>query len=254
MKIEGLEGRTALVTAAGQNVGRRVALAFAEAGANVVINGLSDLSKIEGVAEEAERFGVKALPILADCSQWQSVATMVEAAIKVFGSLDVAVSAVGIRPYQAFHEISIEDWDRVVRTNLNSAFYVDRAVLPHMRAKRFGRIIHMAGSDALFPLENRAHVVATKHALHGLAKAIALEYGPEGITANSVAPGWVSTQRNPDWFPNLKDTVAELEKTLPLRHLGEVEDISNACIYLASDMGKFITGQMIHINGGEFMI
>lgn len=112
----------------------------------------------------------------------------------------------------------------------------------------------MAGSDALFPLENRAHVVATKHALHGLAKAIALEYGPEGVTANSVAPGWVSTQRNPDWFPNLNDTVAELEKTLPLRHLGDVEDISNACIYLASDMGKFITGQMIHINGGEFMI
>lgn len=82
----------------------------------------------------------------------------------------------------------------------------------------------MAGSDALFPLPNRAHVVATKYALHGLAKAIALEYGPEGITANSVAPGWVSTQRNPEWFPNLKDTVAELEKTLPLRHLRNVEE------------------------------
>ena len=253
MQIQGLAGRTALVTAAGQNVGRQVALAFAQAGANVVTNGLSDLRKLEKVALEAESFGVKALPILADCSGWSAVSSMVDAAIDAFGSVDVAVSAVGIRPHQPFHEISIEDWDRVVRTNLNSAFYVDRAVIPHMRSKRFGRIIHMAGSDALFPLENRAHVVATKHALHGLAKAIALEYGPEGITANSVAPGWISTQRNPEWFPNLQDRISGLEKTLPLRHLGDVEDISNACIYLASSMGKFVTGQMIHINGGEFM-
>lgn len=96
MQIQGLDGKTALATAAGQNVGRRVALAFAEAGPNVVINGLSDLGKIEGVAEEAERFGVKALPILADCSQWSSVATMVEGAVKAYGSLDVAVSTVGI--------------------------------------------------------------------------------------------------------------------------------------------------------------
>jgi 3-oxoacyl-[acyl-carrier protein] reductase len=253
MKIEGLAGRTALITAAGQNVGRRVALAFAEAGANVVINGLSDLAKLEKVALEAERFGVKAMPILADCSVWSCVSGMVEAAVNAFGSVDVAVSAVGIRPHQAFHEISIEDWDRVIRTNLNSAFYVDRAVIPHMRSKSFGRIIHMTGSDALFPLENRAHVVATKHALHGLAKAIALEYGPDGITANSVAPGWISTKRNPEWFPDLREKLTGLEKTLPLRRLGDVEDVSNACIYLASDMGKFVTGQMIHINGGEFM-
>jgi 3-oxoacyl-[acyl-carrier protein] reductase len=180
MQIQGLAGKTALVTAAGQNVGRRVALAFAEAGANVVINGLNDFGKLEKVAIEAERFVIKALPILADCSDWSSVSAMVETAIGTFGTVDVAVSAVGIRPHQAFHDISIEDWDRVVKTNLNSAFYIDRAVLPYMRKKRFGRIIHMAGSDALFPLENRAHVVATKNALHGLAKAIALEYGPEG--------------------------------------------------------------------------
>ena len=253
MQVEGLAGRTAIVTAAGQNVGRAVALAFAKAGANVVINGLSDLSKIEEVAHEVEKHGVRSLPILADCADWDSVQAMINKAVGVFGSVDIAVSAVGIRPHQAFHDISVEDWDKVIRTNLNSAFYIDRAVLPGMRAQHFGRIIHMAGSDALFPLENRAHVVASKHALHGLAKAIALEYGPEGITANSVAPGWVVTNRNPAWFPELHGTITHLEKTLPLRHLGDVDDISNACIYLASDMGKFVTGQMLHINGGEFM-
>jgi NAD(P)-dependent dehydrogenase (short-subunit alcohol dehydrogenase family) len=253
MKIEGLQGRTAIVTAAGQNVGKAVALAFAKAGANVVINGLAHLDKIEQVAREAEAFGVRALPILADCADWPSVEKMVAQAIAAFGAIDIAVAAVGIRPRQAFHEISVEDWDRVVGTNLNSAFYLDRAVLPGMRQRKFGRIIHMAGSDAQFPLANRAHVVASKHALHGLAKAIALEYGPEGITANSVAPGWVDTDRKLEWFPDLQDTLSHLRQTLPLRHIGDVDDIANACLYLASDMGKFMTGQMIHINGGEFM-
>ena len=253
MEIEGLNGRTVIVTAASQNVGRAVALAFAKAGANVVLNGLSQISKLEAVAHEVEKFGVQALPILADCSDWKSVEKMVGSALNQFGSIDVAVAAVGIRPHQAFHDISVEDWEHVIKTNLNSAFYLDRAVLPHMRRRAFGRIIHMAGSDALFPLENRAHVVASKHALHGLAKAIALEYGPEGITANSIAPGWVETERKPEWFPTLDKTLSHLRETLPLRHLGDVEDIANACVYLASDMGKFMTGQMLHLNGGEFM-
>src|SRR5262249_773775 len=116
------------------------------------------------------------------------------------------------------------------------------------------RIIHMSGTDGLFPLMNRAHVIATKHGMHGLAKAIALEYGPDGITANSIAPGWLHTERNSKWFPNLEDTIRHLEETLPVRHLGTVDDIANACLYLASDMGKFVTGHMIHINGGEFMV
>ena len=253
MQIEGLRGRTAIVTAAGQNVGRAVALAFARAGVNVVINGLSQREKIEAVAREAEAFGVRAQPILADGADWNAVEKMVGTALEAFGAIDIAVSVVGIRPHQAFHEISIEDWDRVIGTNLNSAFYLDRAVLPGMRERGFGRIIHMAGSDAQFPLANRAHVVAAKHALHGLAKAIAVEYGPDGITANSVAPGWIDTDRKLDWFPHLQETLAHLKATLPLRHIGDVEDVANACLYLASDMGKFMTGQMIHLNGGEFM-
>lgn len=253
MDIQGLSGRTVIVTAAGQNVGRAVALAFAKAGANVVVNGLSRMDKLEAVAHEAETFGVQAFPIIADCSNWEAVEKMVESAFNRFGSIDVAVAAVGIRPHQAFHDISVDDWARVLNTNLNSAFYLDRAVLPHMRRSGFGRIIHMAGSDAQFPLENRAHVVASKHALHGLAKAIALEYGPEGITANSIAPGWIDTDRKPEWFPALDKTLSHLRETLPLRRLGDVEDIANACVYLASDMGKFMTGQMLHLNGGEFM-
>lgn len=253
MEIEGLKGRVAIITAAGQNIGKAVALAFAKAGAHVVINGKSDKRKLDAVAAEAKKFGVDVMPVVADATDADAIEKMAQAAAKRFGRIDVAVSTVGIRPFQAFHEISLEDWNHVITTNVTSAFILDRAVLPHMRRQKWGRIIHMSGSDGLFPLSNRAHVVASKHAMHGLAKAIALEYGPEGITANSIAPGWLHTDRNPAWFPNLAETVRHLEATLPLRHLGPAEDISNACIYLASDLGRFITGQMIHINGGEFM-
>jgi NAD(P)-dependent dehydrogenase (short-subunit alcohol dehydrogenase family) len=253
MQIEGLQGRTALVTGAGQNIGRAIALAFARAGANVVVNGRSDRAKLEGVAREAQGFGVQALAVLADAADWPAVEVMVAKGIEAFGQVDIAVAAVGIRPHQAFHEISIEDWQRVVDTNLTSAFYLDRAVLPGMRERRFGRIIHLAGSDALFPLANRAHVVASKHALHGLAKAIALEYGPEGITANSIAPGWIDTKREAAWYPDLAKTYAHIESTIPLRQLGSVDDVAGACLYLASDLGRWVTGQMLHVNGGEFM-
>lgn len=253
MQIEGLEGRTAIITAAGQNLGRAIALAFASAGANVVVNGRTQLDKLEAVAREAEAAGVRALPVLADAADWPAVEAMVARALEEFGAVDIAVAAVGIRPHQAFHEIAIEDWERVLHTNLDSAFYLDRAVLPSMRHRRFGRIIHLAGSDALFPLANRAHVVASKHALHGLTKAIALEYGPEGITANSVAPGWIDTKREAAWYPELAKTLAQVEATVPLRRLGSVEDVAGACLYLASDLGRFVTGQMLHVNGGEFM-
>lgn len=253
MEIEGLKGRTAIVTAAGQNLGRAIALAFARAGANVVLNGRGDRAKLEAVAREAESFGVRALPVLADAAAWPAVERMVAEAVEALGRIDVAVAAVGIRPHQAFHEISVEDWQRVVDTNLNSAFYLARAVLPGMRQRRFGRIIHLAGSDALFPLANRAHVVASKHAVHGLAKAIALEYGPEGITANSIAPGWIDTKREAAWYPELAQTYAHIEATIPLRQLGSVDDVAGACLYLASDLGRWVTGQMLHVNGGEFM-
>ena len=123
-------------------------------------------------------------------------------------------------------------------------------ILALARERHFGRIIHLAGSDALFPLANRAHVVASKHALHGLAKAIALEYGPEGITANSIAPGWIDTKREAAWYPDLAKTYAHIESTIPLRQLGTVDDVAGACLYLASDASKYMTGAIIPIDGG----
>ena len=250
MQIEGLKGRTAIVTAAGQNIGRAIALAFARAGANVVVNGLTDLAKLEGVAREAESFGIGALPVLADASDWPAVDALVARAVERFGGVDIAVPAVGIRPRQAFEEISVEDWDRVVRANLDSAFYLDRAVLPGMRQRRFGRIIHLSGSDAIFPMANRAHVIASKAGLHGLAKAIAVEYGPDGITANSIAPGWIDT-------PMLRKAIsadAERERKIrgriQIEGFGAPEDVGWAVVYLCSEAARYVTGVILPIDGG----
>jgi NAD(P)-dependent dehydrogenase (short-subunit alcohol dehydrogenase family) len=179
---------------------------------------------------------------------------LVERAAAELGGIDIAVSCVGIRPHQPIDEITLQDWQRVINTNLGSAFILTQAVLPHMRRRKHGRLLYMAGTDALFPLANRAHVVAAKHGMHGLAKAVALECGPDGVTANSIAPGWLNTDRNAAWYPNLEETYEHVLATVPLRTLGTAEDVANACLYLASDMGKFVTGHLLHINGGEFMV
>ncbi len=254
MEIKGLRNRVAIVTAAGQNIGKAIALALAEAGAHVIINGGKNAEKIDAVAAEARKFGVETRAVLADATDPAAVQKMVDGVVNEFGRLDIAVSCVGIRPHQAFEEISIEAWQNVINTNLGSCFLLSRSAVPHMRKQKFGRLVYIAGTDALFPLANRAHVVAAKHGIHGLAKAIALECGPDGITANSIAPGWLYTERNPDWYPDLQQTHQHLKETLPLRDLGDTSDVSNACLYLTSDMGKFVTGHLLHVNGGEFMV
>lgn len=253
MSENSLYGKTAIVTGSGQNIGRAIALRLAAAGANLVINGLQDQRKLEAVAEEIRQMGGHVLPVMADVSDADEVSRMVDHALLQFGAVDVAVSNVSIRPAQKLLDISVADWNRVLGTNLASAFYLAKLVLPHMQERRWGRIIHISGSDAVFPIPNRAHVLASKAGVHALSKAIALEFGPYGVTANTVAPGWIETSRDMRNYPEYEETVRKLKATLPLRQLGTVQDVANACLYLASDMGTYVTGQMLHVNGGEYM-
>lgn len=248
-----LAGRTAIVTGSGQNIGRAIALAFASAGANVVINGRHDRAKIESVAEQARRAGVEAVAVLADVGDPAAVSDLVDSAAGRLGRLDIAVSNVSIRPHQPFLDISVDDWRKVVNTNLNSAFYLARAILPHMKERGYGRIIHISGSDGFFPVGNRAHVVVAKAGVHALTKAIALEFGPYGITANTVAPGWIDTPRDPKDYPDYDAILRKILQSIALRRLGTVDEVSQACLYLASDAAAFVTGQVLHVNGGEFM-
>jgi NAD(P)-dependent dehydrogenase (short-subunit alcohol dehydrogenase family) len=162
------------------------------------------------------------------------------------------VSNVGQRRRQSFEDITIEDWHATLTTNLHSAFYLAHFTLAGMRERGWGRIIHVSGYDGWTGhIGERAHNVTAKAGMHGLTKAIAREYGPFNVTANTVAPGAIATERDPDQYAHID--LAALRQRLAIKHAGRPDDIAAACLYLAGDSGRFVTGQVIHINGGEFM-
>lgn len=247
-----LSGKTAVVTGSGQNIGRAIALRLAGEGANLVVNGLRDRAKVDAVVMEIHESGGSAIGVMADVSKPPEVERLVESALDAFGNVDVAVSNVAQRRKQPFEEITIEDWHSTLATNLHAAFYLAHFVLPRMRERRYGRLIHISGYDGFTGhLPQRAHNVTAKAGLHGLAKAIAREYGRYGITCNTVVPGAIATTR--DWSQYAHVKVRDIFKRLALRRPGTPEDIAEACLFLAANSGKYVTGQAVHVNGGEFM-
>jgi 3-oxoacyl-[acyl-carrier protein] reductase len=246
-----LLGRTALITGAGQNIGRAIALLLAASGAKVAINGHRHRDNMEKVAQEARELGVESMAVMADVSQPKAVQAMVNRVVEQFGSVDIAVSNAAIRPRQAFLDISLEDWHRVLDTNLNAAFYLARATLPGMKAKQWGRIIHISGDDGFMGAPFRAHNVTCKGGIHALSKALAMEFGPYGITANTVSPGTIDTTRLVKDYPDLEAKYERLKQIIPAHRLGRCEDIAEACLYLASEASSFVNGQVIHVNGGS---
>lgn len=248
-----LKGRSAIVTGSGQNIGKAIALELASQGANVTICGHTNRANAEAVAAEARSLGVGALAILLDIGDSAAVAAMVDETVKAFGSVDIAVANAAVRPHQPFFDISVEDWQRVLNTNLSSAFYLARAALPHMCRRKWGRVIHISGRDGTTGMSNRAHNVTCKAGLHGFSKAIAVEFGGQGITANTIAPGVTDTVRKPENYPNFEAQTKLWLQSMPIGRIGRAEDIAHACAFLASDAAEAITGQLLHLSGGLVM-
>ena len=245
-------GRSAIVTGSGRNIGRAIALALAAGGASVVVNGHSDRAAVDAVVKEITDAGGRALPFMADVSKHDEVAAMVHGAADAFGSVDIVVSNVGMRRMQPFLEISLEDWDTVLATNLTPAFYLAPNAIPHMQQRKWGRIILISGFDGFWgQVTQRAHNIACKAGLHGLAKALAREFGPDGITANTVAPGAIDTVR--DWSQYQHQPKEKIAAEIPLGRFGKVDEVAAACTFLAGDGGGFTSGQVIHVNGGHYM-
>ena len=248
-----LAGRTALITGSGQNIGKAIALAYARLGANIVVNGHRNQAAIDAVAAEARGLGVGALAVLADVGDPAAVQSMVDQATKTFGSVDVSVSNASLRLHTPFLDISLEEWQRIINSNLNASFYLARAVIPGMKQRGWGRIIHISGRDGFMPIPNRVHNITCKAGVYAMAKALALEFGPFGITANTVSPGLIDTTRDWTQYPQFRNGYGERIKEIPVRRPGHVDEIAAACAYLASDAAGFVTGQVIHVNGGDVM-
>ena len=248
-----LGGRTAIVTGSGRNIGRAIARTLARLGARVVVNGHSDRAAVDAVVREIQDAGGEALAVMADVADHGQVAAMVQAAADTWGSVDIVVSNVGIRRMQPFLDISLEDWNTVLGTNLSPAFYLARNAIPHMQARKWGRIIVISGFDGFWAqVTHRAHNITCKAGLHGLAKALAREFGAHGITANTVAPGAIDTVR--DWTQYKHQPKEMIEQQIPLGRFGHVDEVAAACAFLASEGGGFVNGQVLHVNGGHYMI
>ena len=247
-----LEGKTALITGSGRNIGRATALMLAKEGVNVVVNARSNQAEVDAVADEVRALGVRALPVLADVADKSAVDSMVGRALEEFGGVDILMSNVAIRPHRPFLEVTDDEWVRIRSVILDGAIYCSQAAIPSMVENGWGRVIFMTGSGTYRGGGNRAHVSAAKMGLAGLARSLALEMAPHNITVNVISPGTIDTVHEASWYPEgVPESRANSE--VPLGRAGFPDEIAAACRYLASDDGAYVTGQTLHVNGGLFL-
>ncbi|WP_135465933.1 SDR family NAD(P)-dependent oxidoreductase [Crenalkalicoccus roseus] len=246
-----LDGKVALVTGAGRNIGRAIALRLARDGAAVVVNGRSDRGAVEAVAAEIGAMGGRAIAHLADVSDPAAVTRMVEDTAAALGGVDIAVSNAGLRRQTPFAEMSFEEWREILSVALDGAFLLARAVVPHMIRRGGGAIIGLSGISTHIGTPSRAHVSASKAGLEGLMRALAVELAPHGIRCNCVAPGLIDTARGAS--AGAVPGMLRAEGAVPLGRKGRVEEIAEVVRLLAGPEGGYITGQTIHVNGGAFL-
>ena len=244
------DGKTALVTGSGRNIGRATVLEFAREGANVVVNSRTNRQEAEAVAQEARSLGVKALAAVADVSDKGQVDGMVAMALEEFGHIDILVSNAAIRPYRPFLEVTLEDWRHILGVILDGAFFCTQAVVPSMIDRGSGRVIYMTGDGTFVGASPRTPVNAAKMGLVGMARGLATELAPHGITVNVISPGRIDTSRNASWYRDASGTARDNTAGIPLNRMGKPAEIAAACAFLASEEGGFITGQTLHLNGG----
>lgn len=245
--------RTAIVTGGGSGIGRAIAHRLASDGFAVAILDLNAESA-ERVAEEITKDGNEAVAFgSVDVSDRAKVEAAVAKVRDTLGPVLVLVNNAGLTAFDPFLKIQDDLWDRVMAVNLNGTFYCTQAVLPDMIAAKWGRIVNISSSSTHSGQPFMTHYVAAKSAVVGLTKALALEFGPKGVTVNTIPPGFVDTPmlRGSEDQGLLGGSVDEHAKRTPVRRAGRPEDIANACAFLVSDEASYITGQIIGVNGGR---
>ena len=242
-----LNNKVALVTGAGRGIGREVALTLSSYGAKLVINYNGSKEKAREVLEEIKRNGQEAMIYKADISSFDEVKEMVKYIKKEYGQLDILVNNAGITRDNLLLRMSEEEFDHVIDINLKGVFNCLRLVSPIMLKQRYGRIINISSLVGVRGNPGQVNYSAAKAGIIGMTKSLAKELGSRGITVNAVAPGYIKT----DMTALLKDELKEgITEQIPLKRLGEPEDIAQTVAFLASDYSSYITGQTIQVDGG----
>ena len=246
-----LDGRIALVTGAGRNIGRAIALAFVDAGAKVAVNVRASVDEGQAVVDEIVARGGDALLVPADVTKRAEVDAMIAAIAKRFGRLDIVINNAAVRREVAFADMPVEDWRAVQAVCVDGAFHCTQAALPLLRASDAGAVINIGGLSGHTGASQRAHVVTAKSALVGLTRALAHELAPFGITVNCVSPGLVDTVRKTSSAAGEPAHHADHKTVLGRR--GSPEEIAAAVVWLAGPGARYITGQTLHVNGGAYL-
>jgi 3-oxoacyl-[acyl-carrier-protein] reductase len=245
-----LDGKVALVTGGSRGIGRAIAVALAREGAKLAINFAGNEKAAEETKALVEQAGSEAILLKADVSDKDADAALIDTVIKTYGKIDILVNNAGITRDNLMLRMKEDDFDAVIDTNLRSVFYLTKAAAKSMMKKRTGRIINMSSVVGLTGNAGQVNYAAAKAGVLGITKSAAKELASRGITVNAVAPGFIET----DMTDVLSDTVKEsLLHEIPLKRMGEPKDVANAVLFLASDQSAYITGQVIHVDGGLVM-
>jgi 3-oxoacyl-[acyl-carrier protein] reductase len=244
-----LQGRVAVVTGAAQGIGRAIAEALARNGADVAVADL-DAGRSQETVAAVQQLGRRALNVKVNVADWNDAKAMVDQVIKEWGKIDILVNNAGITRDGLLLRMKEEDWNLVLQVNLNGTFHCTKAVLQPMTKQRYGRIVNIASIVGVMGNVGQANYAASKAAVIGFTKTVAREYASRAVTVNAVAPGFIDTAMTQGLSSDVKEV---LQKQIPLGRLGQPGDIAAAVLFLASDEAAYITGQVLHVNGGMLM-
>jgi len=249
-KMKLLEGKTALITGGARGIGRAIALRFAAEGANIAFSDIRIDDQAHELEQQLQAMGIKAKGYASDASSFEDSEKLVNDILADFGTIDILVNNAGITRDNLLMRMTEADWDLVIKVNLKSVFNLTKAVQKVMLNNRKGSIINMSSVVGVKGNAGQANYSASKAGMIGFTKSIAQELGSRNVRCNAVAPGFIETEMTAKLPEDVKKEWAE---KIPLRRAGQPEDVANACVFLASDLSSYITGQVINVCGGMVM-
>lgn len=243
-----LTGRVAIVTGTSRGLGQYMGRALARSGADLVITSRS-AATLEPFRREVEALGRRAVPLELDVCDYSSIQRMVEGAVAAYGHIDILVNNAGVNVRKPALEISWDDWNRVLDTNLRGTFFVAQAVARTMIPRRYGRIINIGSVTSVFGYAGLGPYTASRGGVRQLTMSLADDWGPHGITVNCLAPGWFKTAQNAALYKD-REWVDYLVDRIPMKRPGQPSDLDGAVVFLASEASAYITGQTLLVDGG----